>query len=266
VPLTTDATLLTTLARPDIRVVELYTFYDIPTLGDLYYTSDNAPHTYDSLPYVPAAITRGDIEQGSGTEVSTLDLEVHLAGWPLLALDGDLDEVKVLVQRAYLADFDDVPSMLSTVFAGIVAEAKPTPTGATLTLKSYLSLGEGECPPRICGPSCPWVFGGTECGVNLATYTSSKTTDSGSTTAVINLTTAPGSNAVKGSTITFPDGSSRTISAVGGSSVTLAVPLVAAPAAGLSVSIVKGCDRTKTACTSYSALAHFGGFTSVPPR
>lgn len=267
-PRATDATLLATLDGADAFPVDLYTF-SLPT-GVARYTSDADPFSFGGLTWDPAVIECDEGRGASGVEVSTLDLVVHVEGWVLLAANGDLDNVEVKIQRAYLPEPGAAASMLSTLFAGAVCDMSATPTGARLTVKSYLYLGESDCPPRVVGPDCPWRFGGAECGVNLATWTNELVTAAGSTTTVVKTTGGYLANAIPGSVIEFATGPlaglRRTVRSVSTNDLALTRPLPSAPAAGLGVYVTKGCPHTLAACGGFGAKARYGGFPHVPRR
>lgn len=268
-PKTTDATLLDTLAHALLNAWDLYTF-KLAT-GWVRYTSGSSSFTYGGNTWQPAGIKRGTLENLDGTHVSTLDLEVRISTWPALAVNGDLDEIEVVLERAYLLSWSDTPTMLSQLFAGPIVDVRPTPVGVNFTVKDHLYRGESECPPRVCGPSCPWVFGGTECGYDLNSVTTTGlTTTTGSTATVVKLTAPPGSNCAAGGTILFTSGAldtiKRTVQSVSGSDVTVARPLPSVPASGVTLSATRGCARTLSVCSGYGRLARFGGFPHVPRK
>ncbi len=266
-PKTTDATLLATVAG-NFVAWDLFTF--ALSTGTVRYTSGPTSFSFGGNTWTPISIERGDLEEPEGVEIATLEVTVHLAPWALLAINGDLDNVEVTVQRAYVPNWATAPTMLSEVFAGAVCDVEPVPAGAKVTAKSHLYLGESEVPSRMAGPPCPWKFGGTECGVTLATWTSTATTTTGSTTTVVKLTTAPGANAIPGSVIKFTSGAlnglRRTVKSVSGNDLTLTRPLPSAPANGVTLDIVKGDPHTLASCGGFSALARYGGFPHLPRR
>jgi hypothetical protein len=101
-----------------------------------------------------------------------------------------------------------------------------------------------------------------------ATYTDAlKTVAAGSTALVINLS-ATSTMANAGGYIKITSGTLvntvRTIRSVVGVAVTLSSPLPSVPATGVTLQVVKGCDKTRTTCNAFGNIAKYGGFPDTP--
>jgi uncharacterized phage protein (TIGR02218 family) len=153
------------------------------------------------------------------------------------------------------------------IFDGNVVEVEPGSTEVRVTVRSALSKLSTEIPKRLIQPQCPYSLYDTNCGVAEAAWTHARTAASGTTASVVKLSSSS-TNATVGGRLTVTSGTysgqTRTIKAVSGVDVTLAIPLPGAPATGAGLSVAKGCDKTRAACRGFSNIARFGGFPDTP--
>lgn len=224
---------------------------------------------------VGPGLERGELRAETGLAVDTLPVSLYpgaetINGVPLVqaAIRGHFDGVKVTLQRAYMVTAGDTAAGLVTEFIGRVSVAEPSSTEVRLTLRSGLDRLNALLPSRLMMAQCPYSLGSAACGVNLASFTHARTAAAGSTPAVVVLSSAS-TNAVAGGRLTFTSGAlagvSRAIRIVNGASVTLTVPLPAAPAAGDACEVVRGCNKNRTVCRDvFGNLARFGGFPDTP--
>lgn len=222
-------------------------------------------------------IVPGNVRPTSGVETATLDVELQGAFTisavtiAALAATGSFDDVLVTFERLYLPTPGTTPTVdhKLIVFRGYVAGVEPQSTKVRLTVKSILARASEQLPRRLAGPMCPWVWGGPDgrCGINRASYTSTDTVAGGSTAQNVVLATGTSGNILVGALVTFASGEERSISAwnAGTKTMTVDSPLAAIPSG--SVTIKRGCDKTKATCsTTYSNLARFGGFPAIPTK
>lgn len=222
-----------------------------------------------------------DNRQALGSEVTTLELivggaNVVLSGGQTLnqaAVLGRFDGVRATVERCYMPTWGDTTAGKAMIFDGLVDRVEPASTELRLGLRSMADLLKLKFPQRMYQPSCPYVFGDANCGVNMSLYTTASLVASGSTASVVALSgvSAP-TDTFKGGVFTVTDGAlaglKRVIATdtdVGADhQLTLSPTLPSAPASGTAVSVTRGCDKLRTTCNGYSNLPHFGGFADVP--
>ncbi|MFA5376969.1 MAG: phage BR0599 family protein [Dehalococcoidia bacterium] len=131
-------------------------------------------------------------------------------------------------------------------------------------------------PPRLFGPNCPWVFGtvrpdgsASECGVSLGALTG-QTVDAGSTTGTLaDAARTEAADYWRDGVITITSGAlngqKRKVATSAPGSVTVLIPWASAPAAAVSYSIQRGCDKTANTCDRrFSNFVNFGGYTGIP--
>lgn len=276
-PRSASATLQTVIASPDLVCIDLWQI-ELPQ-GVQRWTSSPSDLNIGGTAWsaTAPAIKHGPVRMTSGVEVSTLDVELGgqflIGGIPIAALaaTGSFDDAKLIYMRVYLPDAVTAPTLDHelTLFIGYVYEVRPESSKVKLSAKSLLAKGQDELPRRLAGPMCAWIWGGADgrCGITRATYTSTDTVAGGSTTQAIVLVTGTSTNIRVGSLITFADGQQRWIVAwnAGTKTATLDSPLPAIPSG--TVSIMKGCLKTKADCdTTYTNLVRFGAFPAMPSK
>ncbi len=244
--------------------------------GSQYWTGADCDLTFGTTTWLATGpiVSRGGSD--SGCDLSVAEQTISLApgtrtlngvGMKLAAIQGAFDGVPVLVQRAYMLNWGTIPGLV-TVFSGTIQQVRPTATDVQLTVASGLSRLTREVPARLMTAGCPYLFCDSDCGLNAATYTDTTPhTEASSTTRVVTLS-ASSSMANAGAILTLTSGplsgTRRVVRSVDGAALTLASALPSAPAHGVTVSILKGCDKTRTSCRGYSNIAKFGGFPDLP--
>jgi uncharacterized phage protein (TIGR02218 family) len=131
-------------------------------------------------------------------------------------------------------------------------------------------------PPRLFAPLCSWVFGPTrpdgsasECGVSLGELTG-QVVDAGSTSGTIaDAARTEAADYWRDGLLTITSGAlsgqKRKIATSSTGSITLLVAFDSAPAAGVTYTIRRGCDKTSDTCSRrFSNFVNFGGFTGIP--
>lgn len=242
-------------------------------------------NTYSAAPGGPG-LERGRSRSTAGLDVATMDVKVvpgavTVAGVPVLlaAVRGAFDLASLTITRVF---YDTSPAIIiigsEVVFAGNVVEVKPGSTELDLTIRSSLALIDVQLPKRFVQTTCPYtVYDANTCKVNPAGYTVTKTLDVGSTKSVLVTTTTTGL-LTPGAILTFTSGSlsgtkCQAASVSGGSVIQLTSPLLALPAAGDTISIVRGCNKARDLTTGdrqgdcaayFSNLLRFGGFPDTP--
>ncbi len=219
-------------------------------------------------------IKHGAVRSASGTEVSTLDVELGgsflIGGTKIAALAtlGGFDNVPVTYERIYLPTLWTTPTANHKVlmFSGEVWDPiEPSSTLTKLTVKSLLAKGKDQLPRRVAGPSCPWAWGSPRCGIDINLWDVADTVAAGSTALSIVLTTGT-ALAVPGATIQIGSVTRTIVKYVSGTkTATIDAPLAAAPTPGTAVTVWRGCDKQFTTCgTTYANVIRYGGFPFIP--
>jgi uncharacterized phage protein (TIGR02218 family) len=271
---TSNATLDAALAQNVVILADLYAFEFRE--GTQRWTSFDVDVTdgVNTWSSIGPVITREQTRITAGLSVDTLGItmapgaiQISGASMNIAAIQGSFDNIRVLVQRAYMTTPGVAANLVLTVFDGTIAEVRPGSTEIALTVKSGLAKLSDPVPRRLIQPQCPYRFGDVSCGVALASWIHARTVAAGSTTTVVKLS-ASSTNANVGGYLHFTSGALsgvyRTIKAVSGVDVTVNLALPSVPATGVSLDVVKGCDKTRTACRTFSNIARFGGFPDAP--
>jgi uncharacterized phage protein (TIGR02218 family) len=275
---TTNVTLDAALALNVHKLADLYTIEFREgtvrwTSADLNVT--DGVNTWLAAGATVPLISRGNSKASAGLSVDSLEVTIApgastLGGLSLklAAIQGSFDNVRVLVERAYMSTWGTAANLKVVVFDGLVVDVAPGSTEIVLSVKSALNKLNEQIPKRLIQPQCPYRVFDTQCGLTAATWTdSAKTVAAGTTASVIQLnassTTANVGGYVRVTSGTL-NGTYRTIKAVAGAAVTLNMPLPSIPATGVTLSIVKGCDKTRVACRAFSNIQNYGGYPDAP--
>lgn len=287
-----SAELLALLATRQFYVADLYTFsggnlgasvlrycggdQSLSANGNLY------PAGGVTGPYFDRQDNKAKCHWKVGVAVDTLVFDVipgsaTLFGVSFLAAlhNGVMDGAELLLERAYMPAYGDLTRGTVRYFAGLVAEIDFGRSVATFSVNSHLELLNLQLPRNLYQPSCVNNLGDTACGVNLASYMTTGTVQSGSTSALV-LATISGSFA-SGTfdlgKIVFTsgalDGLSATVKACAfGSpaSIQLLAYLPGAPAAGDSFDLFYGCDKSDggNGCAKFANTARYRAQRLVP--
>lgn len=261
----------------EFLIADLYTF----TLAGGFvarYTGADMPLTVDGNTFaVGPLISRSRIFQKVGLEVQTMDMAINadnsmlLNGKPWLqaARAGDLDGTAVLVERTFMPAWGDTSAGKIWMFSGNISELKVTRTKAEFKVKSALEKLNIQWPRNLYQPGCLHTLYDTGCTLSKASFgTASSITALSSVTQIYcGLTQADDYFSL--GTITFSSGAnsgiSRTIKRYVRGVVTLALPLLTAPALGDTFTAYAGCDKQKSTCQAkFNNLNNFRGYPFVP--
>lgn len=198
-------------------------------------------------------ITVANLENALGAATITHDLRGRAVRLKQIFVDGT---------GAPIGTGDDYNDLLF----GTVEDVKLMKPVAILNVR-LMSRLDRLVPQMTYGSQCRWVFAGTGCGAADGEVTA-QTCDSGTTATVIaDAARAEAADYWKDGYVTMTSGdlageSERVLSSATGT-VTLEHSLSAAPDAGDTYTITRGCDRTYETCDDrYSNTANFGGFVN----
>lgn len=222
---------------------------------------------------------RSKVSLTVGVEVDSMDVTVKpsaadaLAGvaWQVATRLGYLDGAQLLVETAYIQTWPTVVGTLH-VFQGQVSDAYPERTSIKITVKSALELLAQQFPRNVYQSVCLRTVYDAGCGVNKASYTSTSTivASPAPTLTSFKCGLSQAAGYFDQGVVTFTSGANaglkRTVKSYDGAGgFTFALPLPVAPAAGDTISVFAGCDKTLATCRSkFSNAARFRGFPWVP--
>lgn len=209
----------------------------------------------------------------SGTDPDTIEVvlagTISLGGAPLTqaALGLTFKGARVLVEDVY---FDGpnpggtaVGSMV--VFDGTIYGVDPRSLRTKLTIMSPMAAAESRKGLRIVSAPCPFAVYDADCGATI--QESSTTIAAGSTLTRVKLAAIP-PEAAPGSRLTFDTGALADVAlrvrAVGADYVDLERGVASVPAAGVSVTVRRGCDHTAAGCRLLGNIVRFGGTPYAP--
>lgn len=229
-------------------------------------------------------IVRSSIKQSVGIAVDTLTLDVYaedsvmFGSTPLIQAFslGQLDNARVIVERCYLSDATTPVGTLMR-FSGRVGDVITERGHARLEVRSDLDVLDIMIPTAVYQPSCRNTLYDLNCGANRAAFVVARSVSVGSTASRLTFSvltsgmSAPDYLALGVATFTTGAnaGVSRTIkrhTVSGANSVVEVIqPWPHAVAVSDSVSLVPGCDKKASTCTSkFSNQIHFSAEPFVP--
>jgi uncharacterized phage protein (TIGR02218 family) len=184
--------------------------------------------------------------------------------------NGVFDGCEVKRERAFLSAWNTPPIGSVILFKGRFGSIDDVGrTTAEITVNSDVVLLDLNMPRNLYAPACVHVLYDSGCGLVKNAFGANGTVGTGPTNSVIPWSGA--SSVYVQGTLTFSSGinagKSVTIKgASAGVSLTLAYPLVNAPAAGDAFTVYQGCDHRMSTCQSkFNNLANFRGFPFIPP-
>jgi uncharacterized phage protein (TIGR02218 family) len=183
--------------------------------------------------------------------------------------NGVFDGCEVIRERAFLTAWSAAPIGSVILFKGRFGSIDDVGRStAEVTVNSDLVLLDLNMPRNLYSPACLHVLYDSGCGLTKNAFGANGTVGAGSSNVTINWSGS--SSAYAQGTITFTSGVNAGVSATvkwaSSSALSLAYPLVNAPAAGDAFTIYQGCDHTMSTCQSkFNNLANFRGFPFIPP-
>jgi len=197
---------------------------------------------------------------------------MSILGKPLIHQfrNGLFDGAQVLLQKLFLADWNDTSPGPVNWFEGRVADVSCGQIAVQITIKSMLELLNTQMPATLFQPSCNNTLFDTMCALSAPTYTFA-----GTATSVVSRTefTMSGFAQADGyfalGKVKINDGAnagqSRTIKSYIGGVVKLFGPFPYDVEANASISASAGCDKTKAVCTTkFANLARNKSFPYIP--
>lgn len=259
-------------------VADLYTF-TLKTGLVLTYSNADVPVTWKGYTYLASSVLVDGLKFkcAAGLDVDQQQITISaretdtVGGVPFLQAlrNGAFDGCGIERERAFLSAWGAPPIGAVTLFKGRIGTIdRIGRTTAEITVNSDLVLLDIDMPRNLYSPSCVHVLYDSGCGLNKNVFGHDGIVEPGSTSRVINW--AGASEAYRQGTVTFTSGSNTgittTVKNATSSALTLAYPLLNAPAGGDTFTAYQGCDHTQATCQSkFGNLPNFRGFRFVPP-
>ena len=161
--------------------------------------------------------------------------------------------------------FNFIPRVINATLGRVEMsdrDYKVEATGRTFKLQQKIG--------SLTSPSCPHDLGNSQCGVNLATYTTSHTVTSVTSRSKFIANNSQAEGVLYGGVITFTSGLNNgykdTISAnQSNGSILLFEQAPFNVVIGDTFTAVKGCDKSRGTCQAkFNNIINFGGFPDVP--
>jgi uncharacterized phage protein (TIGR02218 family) len=224
-------------------------------------------------------IERTKVTVKVGVEVDAIDLTISpgaadtISGmtWQNAARLGYLDGAKLLVEAAYIQAWPTVVGKVH-VFQGQVSDINPSRTKIALKIKSALELLVQPFPHNVYQSVCLHTVYDAGCGLSKTGFTATSTVAASPAPTLTSFKTgnAQAAGYFDQGVITFTSGSNaglkRTVKSYDPTTgFTFALPLPVAPAAGDTISVFAGCDKTLTTCRAkFTNDGKFRGFPWIP--
>ena len=272
-------TVSTLLNYTNLLAAEIYTF--TPASGNqLLYTSLDTSITIQGNTFESGGllIKRGSIKQALGVTVDQLELTVYpttanIAGVPFLAAlrNGALDGAMVLLQRMFFKwwAMDGLIDTI-TMFNGYVSDIDPIGrTSATLKISSVADFLSVQWPRMVYAAQCVWRLYDAGCGVNRNSFTYSGSVTGNATVNGFSTSLNNANDYFDQGAVIFTSGQNiyalRTVQLFSAGNVSIAYPLLNAPANNDTFNIYAGCDHQYQTCVSkFSNGNNFRGFPFIP--
>lgn len=272
-------------ADPDAQAVvaDCYTI-TLRTGLILTYTNADVPVTLNGYVYAANSVLVDGLKFKCDNTLSVDQQQITIAaratdtvgGSPFLVAlrNGVFDGCEIQRERAFLnswAPADTANPVGSVIlFKGRIGTVDSIGrTSAEITVNSDLVLLDLQMPRNVYAPGCLHVLYDSGCGLVKSAHATAGVVGASSTVSIVNWSGADPK--FSQGTLLFSSGVNSGVSvnvksAVLGVSLTLAYPLLNAPATGDTFTAYLGCDHTQATCTTkFSNLVNFRGFPYVPP-
>lgn len=221
-------------------------------------------------------IERSNTRTVIGTQVDELDVKLYpeptdLLGttpWLQAVWTGQFDGALLQLERAFMPSYGDTTPGTVVLFSGRVSDIDCSRTGIEMKCRSHLELLNIQMPRRLWQASCSHVFGDAMCQFDRSSLALSFAAAANSTATVILGAPSSSTPFVQGTIVGLTGvnaGQTRTIAGFSGTSVSIKLAFLSAPASGDEFQLLPGCDHTIATCTSvFNNAGHFGGQPYIP--
>jgi uncharacterized phage protein (TIGR02218 family) len=190
------------------------------------------------------------------------------------ALNGLFDAASIMVQTVYmpLGNYGNVSVGVEAKFWGqITSITEISRNKIIFQCADYCYLLNVKVPTRIIQANCPWGFADSNCGLSMATYTTTFSAATGSTEWLLIPTVAFGEAAgyftqgVIKCLTGANSGLSQAVKLHASGNLQVVYPWIFPLSVGDTFSVIAGCDKSLTTCgQKFSNQVRFGGMPLVP--
>lgn len=243
------------------------------------YTSFDRNITWNGHVYSAAGplLTRTKWSMKNTCEVTELELTIKALNTDLIDLrniklqfhNGVFDMATVRVERAVMPRSSDMSLGTVLLWQGRMGKVDITGSTITIAVRGGHALLDQYMPKNEFLTGCIHTLFDAGCTLSKATFTYTKTVGASPTVRFL-----PWSGSVSDyarfklgyvrMTSGDANGSIRTIKESTALGITLAYPLFNSPAAGDTMQVTYGCNKTRTQCQQFSNEQHYRGFPYVP--
>lgn len=183
---------------------------------------------------------------------------------------GVFDDARVLVERAFMAEYAYVSTGTVVIFTGRMGEIKADRLPIEMTINSDLVLLDTKMPRNIYQAGCSHVLYDAGCALTKADWASAGTILAGSTAkALLVGGTGKADHYFDQGSLIFTSGVNagavRNVKAWLSGAASISPPLPSAPAPGDTLTLYAGCDRTKETCVArFNNRLNFDGEPCIP--
>ena len=226
----------------------------------LFYTNADINITLGTVTYIA-----GDVLCTGGK----LSSPSTVGGIPFLVAlqNGVFDRAVVTKKRVFMPTWGDTSNGAITIFLGEITDSTITRNTATMQVKDMRNLLNIFMPSRQYQPTCPWVFGDTNCTFSRSgiAVTSTVISAAGS---IINCGLTNAAGFFNNGTLKFTSGANtniiRSVKGWISGQATIVAPFPVPPSAGDAFTITPGCTKNYAGATNaFSAAAQTGSTNTV---
>lgn len=253
---------------------------DLPGGTALRYTNaDIAVADENGDVFLPLRIARSGTRLTRGVEVDSLDITIMaddtdlVNGTPLLPfiVNGGFRGAVVTLRRAFFENWGANLEGCVTLFAGRYSQMKQARgTEVQIAVKSWLELLNVQVPQNLFQPPCLHTLFDTGCTLNREAFAVAGSISAAGTPLAFSTGLTQAAGYFDQGRLVFLTGANagitRSIKAhLGDGSLSLALALPSAPAAGDTFKAYPGCDHTQSTCAGkFANLINFRGFPYIP--
>jgi len=227
-----------------------------------YFDENGNPQTY-----YPFSITRRPIS--TDTEIRSQQTEIKIDNINLemssYLAHTEIQGRRIVIWKVFQDRLDD-KNAYAIIFDGEMDEPRIDDNYLAITVLSPLDLLGAHLPARTFQTSCPWTFGGEECGILVPNKTITISDISADRMTISSNDITEGSGHWNYGSLVI-NKRSRVINDSGSGYVEIEYPLPGDVGVGDSVRIDAGCDKSYNAghgCDHWDNKDYYGGFRSIP--
>lgn len=213
-------------------------------------------HTYLAVPFSRDDITRSGDNLFDETQVQIGDVDDTKLAYILSGFD--FRGCKAMLFKIQYPDSLSDPNLILPVFVGYLDSPSYSSGVFSCKLKSFFP--ELNTPTRMFQFQCNSNFGDANCGMSLE-GTSAHITGVSENKLILDKKFDDeyfqfGTANIRGETRNILDST--------GDTITLGINFLQSNLIGKSITLTRGCDKTKECCARYGNRKHFSGFPAVP--